>query len=219
MTLRLTLLACVSSVASTQVAQLAAQAAAVTSLVTSAQQTPRKERVAPPPAPFQQPAVGTVYRYEGFTNRIVGGNGIVTGYVDDANRAGTRFGVFFNDNPDEPLAYSPESVRALFPLRVGKKTTFTVTRGDLKWTFTARVVDTERITTPAGTFDTWVVETIETPKRTRDPATVKTRISTFWYAPSIRNVARLMTITTTATGEKTLRKVQLLGVDPPSAKR
>ena len=219
MTPRLTLLACVTTIACTQVTQLTAQAAAVPPPVTGAQQTPKKSRVALPPAPFEQPVAGTVYRYEGFTDRIVGGNGIVTRYVDDANRAGTRFGVFFNDNPNEPLSYNAETVGALFPLRAGKKTTFTVTRGDLKWTFTARVVDTERITTPAGTFDTWVVETIETPKRTRDPATVKTRISTFWYAPSIRNVARLMAITTTATGEKTLRKVQLLGVDPPLAQR
>ena len=218
MTLRITLLACVITIASTHVPQLPAQAAALAPPTTAAPQTPKKGQVALAPAPFEQPAVGTLYRYEGFQDRITGGNGIVTRYVDDANRAGARFGVFFNDNPSEPLTYNRESVRALFPLRLGKKTSFTVARGDLQWTFTARVVDTERITTPAGTFDTWVVETIETPKRTRDPAMVKTRISTFWYAPSIRNVARLMTITTTATGEKTLRKVQLLGVDSPSAK-
>jgi len=217
MTLRLALLVCVT-ITSAHVSELRAQTARVTPPVKAAQRTPGPGP-ALPPAPFEQPAVGTVYRYESFTNRIIGGDGIVTRYRDEANRAGSRFGVFFNDNPNEPLGYAPDSVAALFPLSVGKTSQFTVTRGDLQWTFSARVVDTERITTPAGTFDTWVVETIETPRRTRSPALAKTRISTFWYAPSLRTVARLMTITTTPRGEKTVRKVQLLGVDRPAVQR
>ena len=50
MTLRLTLLAWVTTVASNQVPQLAAQAAAATPTTTSAQQSPKKAHIALAPA-------------------------------------------------------------------------------------------------------------------------------------------------------------------------
>ncbi len=178
---------------------------------------PAKPGPALPPAPFVQPAVGTVYRYEGFTNTITGGTGLVTRYVDQGRLGGSRFAVFFNDNIREPLAYVADSVAPLFPLAVGRQVQFGVARGDLTWLFNARVVDTERITTPAGTFDTYVVETVEAPTRTASPAMAQTRVSTFWYAPSVGNVVRLMTVSTTPAGKKTLRRVQLLGIDRPRA--
>lgn len=181
--------------------------------------TPRTKRgPALPPAPFVQPEIGTVYRYEGFSNRITGGNGLTTMYADQRNQGGARFGVFFNDNITDRLAYSEDTLATLFPLSVGKRVEFGVSRGDLAWLFVARVVDTETIRTPAGTFDTYVVETIEAPKRTRSPAVARTRISTYWYAPSVRNVVRLMSITTTQAAQKQLRRVQLIGIDRPRAK-
>lgn len=198
--------------------------AAVAMLVTGtlpAQATARRSKPGPalPPAPFEQPAVGTVYRYDGFTNTITGGTGLVTMYVDQNRLGGSRFAVFFNDNIREPLAYVADSVAPLFPLAVGKHVQFGVSRRELAWLFDARVVDTERITTPAGTFDTYVVETIEAPRLTGNPANARTRITTFWYAPSIRNVVRLMMVSTTPSGRKSLRRVQLLGVDRASASR
>jgi len=165
-----------------------------------------------PPAPFAQPEFDAVFRYDSFQNRILGGEGLVTRYVDGAGRGGARFGVFFADNPASPLVYDVDTVAALFPLSTGRHVRFIASRGDLQWLYDARVVGTERITTPAGTFDTWVVETIEAPKITPSPATARTNISTFWYAPSVRNIVRLMVISTTPTGRKTLRKVELRSI-------
>ena len=204
-----------------ELVRAAAVCVAIAGTLTAQQPVRRSAAPGPtlPPAPFEQPAVGTVYRYSAFTNTITGGTGLNTMYVDQSRLGGSRFAVFFNDNIREPLAYVADSVAPLFPLSVGKRVRFNVSRRELSWLFDARVVDTERVTTPAGTFDTFVIETIEAPTRTASPALAQTRVSTFWYAPAIRNVVRLMTVSTTPAGKKTLRQVQLLGIDRPRAPR
>ena len=185
----------------------------------AAQSSARRPASGPvlPPAPFAQPEVGAVFQYDGFSNRILGGKGLVTRFVDDLNRDGSRFGIFFVDNANAPLVYSKDALTALFPLSNGKRVRFVGTRGDLQWLYEARVVGTERATTPAGSFDTWVVETIEAPKRTAAPTTAVTIVSTFWYAPSVKNIVRLMTISTNPSGEKQLRRVELRSITRPNA--
>ena len=197
------------------------RALALTMTVAVSVSAQRRQASAPtlPPAPFVQPDAGTVFRYDGFENRIISGDGLVTRFVDGAGRPGERFGVFFADNPAAPMQYDSAAVAALFPLAQGRRTQFIAARGDLQWLYDARVVGTERITTPAGTFDTWVVETIEAPKRTPSPATARTNITTFWYAPSVKNIVRLMAISSAPTGRKSLRKSQLLSISKATATR
>jgi hypothetical protein len=170
-----------------------------------------------PPADFRQPAVGTVLRYEGFSNRITGGQGARTFFVDGGNRPGMRLAVFFPDNPADPLQVNLDSLALMWPLAMGKSTIVSASRGQLRWRLEGRVIDTERVRVPAGTFDTYVVTVLETPQLTRNPATARTNLTTFWYAPSINAVVRLLSISTAPNGSKTTRRIQLLGVDAPPA--
>jgi hypothetical protein len=170
-----------------------------------------------PPAAFTPPLDGTTYVYDSFSNRIVGTDGLTTSYVDGQTRLGRRLGVFFNDSPREPLQFATDSLAMLWPLSVGKRAVFAVHRGELAWKYEARVTDTERVTVPAGTYDTYVVTTIETPLLTRTPGTVRTRLTTFWYAPAINNVVRLLSLSTAANGAKDTRRVQLVRVEAPAA--
>ena len=192
---------------------------AVGSSAASAQRAPvSAPRAGPklPPAIFTPALEGTTYQYDAFSNRILGTDGLTTTYVDGDGRLGRRLGLFFNDNPREPLSFSTDSLAQLWPLAVGKRAVFSVRRGELAWTYEARVTDTERVTVPSGTYDTYVVVTVETPLRTRTPATAKTRLTTFWYAPSIQNVVRLLSLTTAANGTKDTRRARLIRVTPPA---
>jgi hypothetical protein len=166
-----------------------------------------------PPANFVQPTVGTVLRYEGFSNRITGGEGARTFFVDNQNRPGLRLATFFPDNPVQPVRVDLDSLAMLWPLSVGKRTTVGLGRGQERWRVEARVIDTERVRVPAGTFDTYVVTLLESPQLVRNPATAITSLTTFWYAPRINAVVRLLNLSTAPNGTKRTRRVQLLGVD------
>lgn len=193
--------------------------AAAVSATVSAQRAPASApRAGPklPPAVFTPAPEGTTYQYDAFSNRILGTDGLTTTYVDSEGRLGRRLGLFFNDNPREPLSFAADSLAQLWPLTVGKRAVFSVRRGELAWMYEARVTDTERVTVPSGTYDTYVVVTVETPLRTRTPATAKTRLTTFWYAPSIHNVVRLLSLTTAANGTKDTRRARLIRVTPPA---
>ncbi len=187
-------------------------------------QTPAQRAAVPgprlAPAAFTPPIEGTTYHYDTFANKIVGTDGMTTTYVDVRGGLGRRLGVFFNDNPKEPLQYVSDSLAMLWPLTVGKRSRFSVRRGELMWTYEARVTDTERVTVPSGTYDTYVITTIETPLRTRAPAFARTRVTTFWYAPAVNNVVRLMSLSTAANGTRDTRRAQLVRVEAPAqAKR
>ena len=78
-----------------------------------------------------------------------------------------------------------QSVEQLWPLSVGKRVYYSVdtdsgTRNDVM-----RVLRTEVINVPAGSFYTYVVE-----KRQRPPLTSAERVSTMWYAPSVGAVVK-----------------------------
>jgi len=69
---------------------------------------------------------------------------------------------------------------ALWPLTPGKTAASDTRRNDLRWAISLRVKGRERVTVPAGTFDTWVIE-IEEAASTQD---YKAAFDC-WYAPEI----------------------------------
>lgn len=169
------------------------------------------------PAPWAPPAPGTTFRYEGFTYRVGRTEGWRTSFVDDRGAPGQQLSLFFSEDPRKPFKFPSDSIAVLWPLRTGGRTSFQVFKGELQWRYVLRVIGTERVTVPAGTFDTYLVTALELPLLTSDPAGVRTRMTTFWYAPSINAVVRFLAITTTPAGEKTQRKVQLLSITAPTA--
>ena len=169
------------------------------------------------PAPWAPPAPGTTFRYEGFAYRVTKTDGWRTSFVDDKGAPGQQLSLFFSEDPRQPYKFPADSIAALWPLRIGTRTSFQVFKGPLQWRYVVRVIGTERVAVPAGTFDTYLVTALELPLLTADPAGVRTRMTTFWYAPSINAVVRFLAITTTPTGEKSQRRVQLLSITPPSA--
>lgn len=57
----------------------------------------------------------------------------------------------------------------------------------------AKVVGEERVTTPAGTFDTYRVDTMVKLLNTRDQTKSQTWTFVFWYAPSVNRWVRRKT--------------------------
>ena len=90
----------------------------------------------------------------------------------------------FLDNDDAGWS-GRQSVEQLWPLAVGKRVSYSVdtdrgTRDDV-----IRVLRTEVLTVPAGTFYTYVVE-----RRERPPLTPAERVTTMWYAPSVGAIVK-----------------------------
>jgi uncharacterized Zn-finger protein len=82
------------------------------------------------------------------------------------------------------------ALRELWPLRVGNKVSF-VSTGSLQIRFleTYRVVRHERVTVPAGTFDTFVIDWDCTSRNAY--ANDYHETGTFWYAPAIGYVVKV----------------------------
>ncbi|MGQ0664899.1 MAG: hypothetical protein ACT4P2_15230 [Pseudomonadota bacterium] len=59
------------------------------------------------------------------------------------------------------MRYKAAELEAIFPLQVGKKMKLSWERQNAVWTNDLSVLRMERVTVPAGTFDTFVVERIE----------------------------------------------------------
>lgn len=86
---------------------------------------------------------------------------------------------------DEAGLSGRSAVQQLWPLQIGKEVSYSVdtergTRMDV-----IRVLRTEVITVPAGSFYTYVVE-----RRERPPLTTAERVTTMWYAPSVGAVVK-----------------------------
>lgn len=142
------------------------------------------------PAPYVQPAVGTRLTYDSFTNVIVKADKWRVEFRDDRGVAGVRVGGFIADNPQTPLALDTGLFSKLWPLRTGNAIDVEAQRFPLIWRWHIEVTGTARIDTKAGSFDCFIVETIETPiVATSDrPYTDAAR---YWYAPAINQVVRI----------------------------
>jgi hypothetical protein len=89
-------------------------------------------------------------------------------------------------------AFIDNHVERIWPLRIGKEISFTFqgrsdnqsggVSADVPFWYAEKIVvaRTERLTVPAGTFDTWVIEDHQDVGRGRVIA-----IRTYWYAPAV----------------------------------
>lgn len=107
-------------------------------------------------------------------------NGYDITYDIDGRWHPTR--AFITDGLDQQKIYPARNVEALWPLEIGKTTTFNVEGARA---ITARVVRTETIRVPAGNFFTYVIE-----RRDRDLAQGPDNLATYWYAPSVGTVVK-----------------------------
>ena len=146
-----------------------------------------------PPAPYVAPAVGTVYRYAGFSNTVVGAEGMRTRFVDDSGRQGLRVGLFLSDDPQHPSEVDSARLAELWPLDTGKQVTVVVRNGPSAWRWMFKVVGVQRVRVPAGEFQTYLVQAVQRPEPMPDPKTATVVGYTWWYAPSIAAVVRFKT--------------------------
>ena len=148
-----------------------------------------------PPAPYVAPAVGTVYRYAGFSNTVVGADGLRTRFVDDSGRQGLRVGLFISDDPRHPSRIDPAQLGALWPLESEKQTNVVVRNDSSAWLWRFKVLGVQDVTVPAGRFQTYLVQAVQRPDTIRDPTAPRETVVgyTFWYAPSIAAVVRFRT--------------------------
>lgn len=168
-------------------------------------------------APYVPPAVGTRYVYTSFAQTITANDGLRTRFVDHRNLPGERLALFIPQNPAAPLTVDPAALARVWPLRVGRETRVATARGPLRWEWRLRVVGTERVRVPAGTFDTYVVEAVEVATRTATP-TAEPRVTTFWYAPAGGAVVRF-SIGTLGRVTRRVTQQELLRVEAPAPGR
>ena len=137
---------------------------------------------APQPAPYKPAPLGT---YMKTTN----GQRVViqqTGYdmIEDVNGRRVNNVAMLTDGLGGGQIYPPGAPASFWPLQVGKSVTFNYGAGS-PLSVTARVLRTETITVPAGTFYTYVIE-----RRSHPMSSFTEAVTTFWYAPSVGTVVK-----------------------------
>ena len=119
-------------------------------------------------------------------------NGKDAGYIQVTGVSGTtvtvvnassqtlrfRAGLFSTRNGSK---FVGPAIGSLWPLHVGKRLEFEEVNGEDRWHNVVQVLRREAITTPAGTFDTWVIELQERALMPAQGGFERTR--TYWYAP------------------------------------
>ncbi|MBI2796868.1 MAG: hypothetical protein HYX65_09205 [Gemmatimonadetes bacterium] len=167
-----------------------------------------------PNAPYVAPAVGTREVYTGFVNRIARNAGWRTEYTDNAGRPGARMGLFMADNPKMPVAMDTALFTRLWPLRRNGEVVIETQRYPRKWLWKIKVLGTERVKVPAGTFDCWVVETLEQPTVTTSKVAYS-YVSVFYYAPSIASVVKFKQTVLSGTRRGQARRAELVRLERP----
>jgi hypothetical protein len=134
------------------------------------------------PAPFAPAPAGTVLETTA-DRRLVK---TVDGYdvVYDVNGQPLSSHALFTDGL-ESGKYSRREAESIWPLEVGKSETFNVDGSGGVRAIHTRVLRTEVVNVPAGSFYTYVVE-----RRDRSLSDNSENVSTYWYAPSIGSVVK-----------------------------
>jgi hypothetical protein len=124
-------------------------------------------------AEFRCPRSGTVVQYDnGTTLKFGRENGFHCGYADQNLKEAEKVAGFADD-----AKFLDAGLGLLWPLSVGKQQRVSVSASGGYLTHNFTVLRTERVSTPAGTFDTFVVEEEET----GTGAQWAKRL--YWYAP------------------------------------
>ena len=106
-------------------------------------------------------------------------------------------GHFCPDCLDAGIGPDGGALAPLYPLRTGNTVRFTRQRGNLSWRDEIVVGGTDRVTVPAGTFDTYVVR-----RRSETPDDSWRAEQRNWYAPEVGWVVKLEGYTTDGRKER-----------------
>jgi hypothetical protein len=167
-----------------------------------------------PPAAYKAPAPQTQWVYDAFSQHILAASDWRVTFQDGEDRPGALLGFFIPDNPTDPLKVTKGSLARLWPLTVGTATTLETSRGPLRWQWQFRVVDTERVVVPAGEFDTYVVEATQS-TLVAPAGGAATTITTYWYAPSVNAVVRLLSLRAVGPQAGQRTRAQLMRIERP----
>ena len=148
------------------------------------------------PAPFDAPPEGTRLVLEDLINggtasgEVTALDGYILGWTSQGQTA-KSVTHFCPDCLQAGIGADGGPLAQLYPLEVGKGITFTRSRGDLTWHDEILVVGTDSITTPAGSFDTFVVR-----RRSKTPDDSWRAEQRNWYAPALGWVVKFEAFTT-----------------------
>jgi hypothetical protein len=137
------------------------------------------------PAPFGAPPEGTRLVLEDLLSGgtasgvAVAPDGYILGWTSKGQTA-RSVTHFCPDCLQAGIGADGGPLAQLYPLEVGKGITFTRSRGDRTWLDEILVVGTDSITTPAGSFDTFVVR-----RRSKAPDDSWRAEQRNWYAPAL----------------------------------
>jgi hypothetical protein len=165
---------------------------------------PAVEAQAPPlePAPFRALPEGTFMVWENMDSgkKVQGVVGRTQGLIVSWIWEGRSFSSFAHICMDCVAAGVPPDggvLAQLFPLQVGKAVSFTRRWAGQAWRDRIEVVATERVTVPAGTFDTFVLLRVSEQVNNDWRAEQRT-----WYAPELGWVVKFEGYNNTGAGER-----------------
>lgn len=133
-------------------------------------------------APFNPAPAGTVIETTAGKRTVKSINGYDV-VIDDNGKDQVSHALLTDGLGDG--TYSHTSVENFWPLQVGRSETYNLNTSQGGRAITLKVLRTEVITVPAGTFFTYVVE-----RRDRMPQDNTENVTTSWYAPSVGSVVK-----------------------------
>lgn len=134
------------------------------------------------PAPFNPAPPGTVVETTAGKRTVQSINGYDV-VIDDNGKTEVSHALLTEGLGDG--TYSRTSVENFWPLQVGRSETYNLNTSQGGRAITLKVLRTEMVTVPAGTFFTYVIE-----RRDRMPQDNTENVTTSWYAPSVGTVVK-----------------------------
>ena len=134
------------------------------------------------PAPFNPAPAGTVVETTAGKRTVQSINGYDV-VIDDNGKTEVSHALLTDGLGDG--TYSRTAVENFWPLQVGRSETYNLNTSQGGRAITLKVLRTEMVTVPAGTFFTYVIE-----RRDRMPQDNTENVTTSWYAPSVGSVVK-----------------------------
>jgi hypothetical protein len=134
------------------------------------------------PAPFNPAPVGTVVETTAGKRTVQSINGYDV-VMDESGKSVISHALLADGLGDG--TYTRPAVENFWPLQVGRSETYNLNTSQGGRAITLKVLRTELVTVPAGTFFTYVIE-----RRDRLPQDGTENVATSWYAPSIGTIVK-----------------------------
>jgi hypothetical protein len=130
--------------------------------------------------PLGCPQAGTVIKIPGGELRFSGANGAYCNFTNMRGEPASRLNIFAADGTEFGNRLGGK-LGALWPLKVGAKLDLSYEARGGTWYFTFEVLRRERVTVPAGSFDSIVIAQTEKGSGENNFHGVRT----YWYAPEV----------------------------------